>query len=60
MKYGEYLEIDHIVPQAKGGKGTTDNLRVRCRAHNRLAAENEFGREHVERKIDERRRAVSR
>jgi len=45
-----------LLREAKGGKGTADNLRVRCRAHNRLAAENEFGRDYVERRIDERRR----
>jgi type I site-specific restriction-modification system R (restriction) subunit len=28
------LEIDHIVPFAKGGKTTLDNLRVLCRHHN--------------------------
>ncbi len=30
-------------------------MRVRCRAHNALYAEQTFGREHVERKIRERR-----
>jgi len=51
----ESLEVDHVVPRAKGGKGIIDNLRLRCRAHNRLAAELEFGRDHIERKIEERR-----
>lgn len=31
------------------------NLRVRCRAHNRLHAEQTFGKEHVERKVQEHR-----
>ena len=37
------LEFDHIVPEALGGESTADNLRVRCRAHNQLAAEQAFG-----------------
>jgi hypothetical protein len=37
------LEYDHIVPHARGGPGTVDNLRLRCRAHNQLHAEACFG-----------------
>jgi hypothetical protein len=33
-----YLELDHIVPRAHGGANTSDNLRLRCRTHNRVAA----------------------
>jgi 5-methylcytosine-specific restriction endonuclease McrA len=50
------LEIDHIVARAQGGTYELDNLRVRCRAHNRLHAEKTFGREHVDRRIEEHRR----
>jgi hypothetical protein len=32
------------------------NLRVRCRAHNQLYAEQTFGKEYIESKIHERRR----
>jgi len=52
------LELDHVVPRAKGGKGSVANLRLRCRAHNRLAAEAEFGRAHIERKIENRKLAM--
>ena len=38
------LEYDHVIPKARGGKSTKENLRLRCRAHNQLAAEQEFGR----------------
>jgi hypothetical protein len=38
-----YLEFDHIVPFALGGQATVENLRVRCRAHNQLAAVAAFG-----------------
>ena len=50
-----WLELDHVVPRARGGTSEVGNLRVRCRAHNALYAEQTFGREHVERKISERR-----
>jgi len=50
-----WLELDHIDPRARGGSDDLANLRVRCRAHNQLYAEQVFGKEHVERKIRERR-----
>ncbi len=50
-----WLELDHVIPRARGGTGEVGNLRVRCRAHNALYAEQTFGREHVERKIRESR-----
>ena len=37
------LEYDHIRPIACGGKSTTHNLRLRCRAHNQHEAEQLFG-----------------
>jgi 5-methylcytosine-specific restriction endonuclease McrA len=43
-----FLELDHAEPKALGGAGDTQNLRVRCRAHNQLSAEQVFGREHLE------------
>ncbi|MBS2015202.1 MAG: HNH endonuclease [Deltaproteobacteria bacterium] len=51
----ELLELDHIVPRARGGSDDAENLRVACRAHNRRYAEEIFGREHVAAKIEERR-----
>jgi hypothetical protein len=50
-----WLELDHVIPRARGGTSELGNLRVRCRAHNALYAEQTFGKEHVERKIRERR-----
>jgi hypothetical protein len=50
-----WLELDHIEARARGGTNEPDNLRVRCRAHNRLHAEQTFGKGHVERTIRERR-----
>jgi 5-methylcytosine-specific restriction endonuclease McrA len=45
------LEIDHIQARALGGGSDLPNLRVLCRAHNRLMAEQAFGRVHIERSI---------
>ncbi len=50
-----WLELDHVIPRARGGTNEPGNLRVRCRAHNQLYAEQTFGKVHVERKIRERR-----
>ncbi len=39
-----FLEFHHVVPYAKGGPTTTENLELRCRAHNVYEAEQQFGR----------------
>ena len=44
------LELHHVDPFARGGPPTTANLTLRCRAHNRHEAEQDFGREHIARK----------
>jgi 5-methylcytosine-specific restriction endonuclease McrA len=49
------LELDHIVPRAEGGPDDASNLTVRCRSHNRLSAEQHFGREHMARCSRKRR-----
>jgi hypothetical protein len=41
------LELHHEWPYALGGPCTEDNLALRCTAHNALAAEQDFGREHM-------------
>jgi 5-methylcytosine-specific restriction endonuclease McrA len=45
------LELHHLTPHARGGPPTEANLSLRCRAHNRLAAESDFGREFIIEKI---------
>ena len=51
-----HLELDHVTARALGGTNEPANLRVRCRAHNRLAAEEVFGKAHVAERIDFRQR----
>jgi hypothetical protein len=43
------VELDHIIPWAKGGKSTVTNLRCACRAHNGLAAREAYGNEVMDR-----------
>jgi hypothetical protein len=50
------LELDHVEPRALGGTDDAPNLRVRCRAHNRLYAEQIFGKSHVAKQMDFRQR----
>jgi 5-methylcytosine-specific restriction endonuclease McrA len=52
------LEYDHLVPVARGGQATVANLALRCRVHNRLAAERTFGAGFMERKREAARRAA--
>jgi 5-methylcytosine-specific restriction endonuclease McrA len=55
------LEYDHVVPVARGGEATVENLRLRCRAHNQLEAERVYGAEFMEGKRQaHRERARSR
>ena len=39
-----FLQIHHEQPWAKGGESTVRNLRMLCSVHNRLLAEQDFGR----------------
>jgi hypothetical protein len=51
-----FLELDHVESRALGGESNAENLRVVCRAHNQLHAEQVFGRDHVARMIHFRQR----
>jgi len=54
------VQLDHFpVPSSCGGPATSDNLRVRCAAHNLLAAEKFFGRDRVLQKIAASRARVA-
>jgi hypothetical protein len=45
-----FLELHHLQPEALGGPPTAENLTLRCKAHNALAAEQDFGRDFMETK----------
>ena len=49
------LEVDHIDPFEKGGGRGEENLRVFCRGHNLLAADQEFGEAFMRSKIEGRK-----
>jgi len=56
----DFLEIDHVKPRALGGTDDLWNLRVVCRAHNQLYAEQAFGKDYVAAKIEAHREAKRR
>ena len=37
------VELDHVLPRARGGPSTAENLRLLCRAHNAEAARRVYG-----------------
>ena len=43
-----FLELHHLLAHALDGESDASNLTIRCRAHNALAAEQDFGREFME------------
>jgi len=49
------LEYDHVIPVAHGGEATVKNLRLRCRAHNLLEADREFGEHFMRHKREQSR-----
>ena len=51
-----FLELDHIEAKALGGGDDASNIRLRCRVHNHLHAEQVFGREYMEDRIHLRQR----
>jgi hypothetical protein len=45
------LQLHHLDPFGRGGPAIAENLALRCRAHNLHAAEQDYGRQHIDRKI---------
>ncbi len=50
-----FLQLDHVLPVARGGPSTLENLRLLCGFHNRLAAREVFGEAWMDRRIAEGR-----
>jgi hypothetical protein len=46
------LEIDHVIPFARGGKTTVENLRLLCREHNQHETERVFGPDHMHEQVE--------
>ena len=42
------LELDHIIPVAKGGTNILENLTLKCRQHNHWSAVQAFGQDHMD------------
>jgi hypothetical protein len=55
-----FLQLHHEKPWALGGEDSIGNLRLLCRAHNRLVAELELGADQVARAIERRRHQTER
>jgi 5-methylcytosine-specific restriction endonuclease McrA len=53
------LELDHVIPVARGGEATEGNLRLRCRAHNQHEADRVFGKGFMDEKRREARRQAA-
>lgn len=49
------IEVDHIAAHSLGGSGELSNVRLLCWAHNRLHAEQTFGKGYIADRITERR-----
>ena len=47
------LEIDHVIPYARGGGNTPDNLRLLCRRHNMHEAGKMYGGAFMKNRTDE-------
>ena len=46
-----FVEFDHETPWGLGGSSQAENLRLLCRAHNRLVAERIYGKGYISRAI---------
>ncbi|HWA76247.1 MAG TPA: HNH endonuclease [Polyangiaceae bacterium] len=55
-----HLEVHHLQPFAIGGEHVLRNLGLRCRAHNALAAEQDFGGAYMKRQRERDRREAER
>jgi 5-methylcytosine-specific restriction endonuclease McrA len=54
-----YMEFDHVIPVARGGRSTVANLRLRCHAHNQHAADRVFGKGFMDEKRERAKREAA-
>lgn len=52
------VEFDHVIPVARGGLASVENLRLLCRAHNQYEAERLMGADFMERKRESNEKDV--
>jgi hypothetical protein len=50
-----FLSLHHVDARGKGGSDEAANLAVRCDAHNWLHAEQDYGEDYIQKRIEERR-----
>ncbi len=54
----KFLEFDHVIEVARGGRASVSGIRLRCRTHNQFTAECTFGAEFMSAKREAARRAA--
>ena len=54
----KFLEFDHVIEVARGGRASVSGIRLRCRTHNQFTAECTFGAEFMSAKREVARRAA--
>lgn len=54
-----FLQLHHNQPWARQGDESASNLQIFCASHNRFMAEQDFGAEHVARRVEEVRAKAS-
>ncbi len=55
---GGLLEFHHDYPHGRGGPATLGNIRMLCRAHNRLLAERDYGRTFIRNRVNDAQRGL--
>ena len=54
-----FLEFDHVLEVARGGRSTVGNLRLRCRSHNQLTADQTYGSAFMQAKREQAQESVA-
>jgi hypothetical protein len=54
-----YMEFDHVIPVARGGRSTVANVRLRCHAHIQHGADLVYGKGFMDQKREGARRQIA-